>query len=119
MTNSFVLKLPHLAGISGDEPRESGEVLWAARLREGRGDDGEGVRQLLWRHPATCLGLEILSGSARPAWGCWGIGLVNTMVYLVYCSYYLVPVTTSSIPSLHWIYDTMIRELEPQRLGVL
>lgn len=78
MTNSAVLKLPHLvAGISGDEPRQPGEVLWAARLRERCGEVGEGVRQLLWRHPATCLGYGKFSVAGQPDhWGCWGIGLV-------------------------------------------
>jgi hypothetical protein len=80
MANSAVLKLPHLfAGISGDEPRESGEVLWAARLRERRGEVGEGVRQLLWRHPATCLGFFGNSQlRVSPTIGdvVWGIGLV-------------------------------------------
>ena len=120
MTNS-VLKLPHLvAGISGDEPRESGAVLWPARLRERCGEVGEGVRQLLWRHIATCLGF---TGNSQlrvsPTIGDVGGLDWFTMVYLVYCSYYLLlPVTSSSIPSLHWNIGSMIHELEPQRLGV-
>ena len=57
--------------------------------------------------------LEILScGSARPlGMFVWGIGLVLPWFYLVYCSYYLVPVyyLINPFPSLDlWYYDPWI-----------
>ena len=123
MTNSAVLKLPHLEMQAFQATNHENLEKFC-----GQPDCVNGVEKLEKEY-GSCYG-----GTLRPAWDflgnsqrvsptigdvVWGIGLVNTMVYLVYCSYYLVPVTTSSIPSLHWIYDTMIRELEPQRLGVL